>query len=172
MRDPDLTRLPAFVRATCLAMTACPRRDAPDGATLALLGDALPADLHAIVHAWTFHARPGGLRRWDLFERWDFSFSIAPCDAGEVDRVCRALAGSSARPPVGPGRYVELGADAGGTQFFATVRDGRTAVFGPEKGEDFDGLEDFLGWLYERAEGEAEPALAAVSPGLFADEGG
>ncbi|MDB4929410.1 MAG: hypothetical protein JWM10_1894 [Myxococcaceae bacterium] len=174
MRQPDPAALPAFVRAMYLAMTAHPRRDTPDAATLPLLDAALPADLHALVYAWTFHASPGGgaLRSWDVFERWDFCFSIAPCEAREVDRVCRALAGSSARPAVEPGFYVELGADAGGTQFFATVRDGRTEVFGPERGEDFGDVGGFLGWLYERADGEREPALVAVSPALFADDGG
>jgi hypothetical protein len=162
---PDPDALTGLVRAVYLAMTARPRRAVPDAATLALLDRPLPADLHALLHAWTFHAAPvGSTRRWDVFAAWDFGFSIAPSAEREVDRVCRALAASSARAPVGPGFYVELGADGGGVQVFATVRDGRTAVFGPEHGEDHGDLDDFFFKLQERHDGELDPALAEDPP--------
>lgn len=167
MSTLDISSLPGQVRALYQAMTAGAPRESPDPTTLPLLALGLPADLHAIVHAWTYFGRPSQneLRAWDVFETWDFIFSVAPVSATEVRRVCGVLApGSRTEYPDGP--YAQLGSDAGGVMVFAGVTGGVTACFGPEAGEDWSGIDGLLLAIEERADFAEEPALA---PFLSAD---
>ena len=152
--------LPPYVRALYRLITSNPPRATPDATTRPLLDAGLPADLHAIVHAWTYFGRPSGgqLRDWNIFEVWDFKLAVAPVSAAEVRRVCGVLApGSRTDFPEGP--YVQLGWDAGGTTVFAGVTNGETVCFGPERGEDWDGIDGFLSSVEARAGSEVEPAL-------------
>lgn len=161
MSKLDVSDLDGSTRALYQTLTAGAPRDVPDPATLPLLSLGLPADLHAVVHAWTYYGRPSSnsLRAWDVFETWDFSFSVAPVSAEEVRRVCQVLSpGSRTDFPDGP--FVQLGSDAGGTMAFAGVRNGATACFGPEDGEDWVGIDGLLLAIEERAEFAEEPALA------------
>lgn len=166
MSTLDISSLPAQVQALYQAMTAGAPRESPDPATLPLLDLGLPPDLHAVVHAWTYHGRPSrnALRAWHVFEAWDFSFSVAPVSAAEVRRVCGVLApGSRQAYPDGP--YVQLGSDAGGTMVFAGITNGATACFGPEAGEDYAGIDGLLFAIEERADFVEEPALAPFLAG-------
>jgi len=161
MTKLDVSALHGRTRALYKAMTNGEPRDAPDPTTLPLLSLGLPADLHATVHAWTYYGRPSNnsLRAWDVFETWDFIFSVAPVSAQEVRRVCNVLApGSRTTYPEGP--FVQLGNDAGGIVVFAGVAAGSTACFGPEVGEDWLGIDGWLLAVEERAEFAEEPALA------------
>jgi len=161
MSKLDVSALHGSTRALYQAMTAGKPRDVPDPTTLPLLSLGLPADLHAVVHAWTYYGRPSknSLRAWNVFETWDFIFSVAPVSAEEVLRVCHVLSpGSRTAYPDGP--FVQLGSDAGGIMVFAGVANGATACFGPEDGEDWVGIDGLLLAIEERAEFVEEPALA------------
>lgn len=89
-----------------------------------------------------------------------------PVAPAEVDRICQLLGGAGR--PLPPGLHVRVGCNAGGIEFFATVKDG-AAVFGPEAGEDFGDLESLLFKVCEWSGFAVEPALAAVDPSLFTD---
>lgn len=160
MWPPDIDALPVYVRAFYRALTSGPKRDTADPKTLALLDDKLPLELHALLYAWTFYGRPSSssLRLWDVFDEWDFGLSIEPVSEKEMRRRCETLAPGS-RKSFPPGPYVQLGFDGGGHfTVFASLANG--ATFGPESGEDWDGIDGLLGRIEELAEFEPEPKLA------------
>lgn len=164
MEPPDAEKLPALVRALYLALTSGPKRAEPDPKTLPLLEGGLPADLHALLYAWTFYGQPSrnSLRLWDVFEEWDFGFSIEPVAENEMRRRCEMLAPGS-RKAFPPGPYVQLGFDGGGHfMVFASLASG--ATFGPEGGEDWEDIDGLLFRIQELAAFESEPLLAPFLP--------
>lgn len=167
----DMNVLSPLVAATYELMISSPRRSEPDAATAELLTRDLPADLRALLHGWTFHGAPGrGLGQWDLFDRWDFSFAMEPLDNAGALALFKALSGAGARETIGSdGPIVQLGRNAGGVPFLVTVVGGATRVLGPEEGEDYGPIDDFLERLYEWANFEAEEKLRPYLPESYFD---
>lgn len=168
MPAPDPVTLPPFVRATYLAMCHTAASAPTEPSARDLLDAGLPADLHALVHAWAHHPRsPLG---WEvLFDRWDLRFALAPMTPEAVADAIRAVTGGTGRTTLPGEPLLRLGRDAGGTEYFVGVTAGASSVVGPEPTEDYGTLEDFLVTLWERAELAPEPALVPfVDADMFA----